>query len=107
VLSEDVPHQQQQVNMDEAVKLEAQMGMKIADLLGGTDLPKAAVARKYVHGQPLVSNKKLCQLPTHMRNLHDWYLLASECEKTMLVLKVAAEYYFREDEIHIEFSELF
>jgi hypothetical protein len=67
VLSED-----EQVYMDEAVKLAAQMGMTIDDLLGGADLPKAIVAWKYVHGQPLVSDEKLRQLPTHMRNLHDW-----------------------------------
>jgi hypothetical protein len=45
VLSEDVPQQQQQqVYMDEAAKLAAQMGMTIDDLLGGADLPKAIVA---------------------------------------------------------------
>jgi hypothetical protein len=74
VLSEDVPQQQHQENIDEAAKLAAQMGMKVADLLGGADLPKAVVVQKYVHGQPLVSNEKLRQLPTHMRNLHAWYL---------------------------------
>jgi hypothetical protein len=42
-----------------------------------------------------------------MRNLHDWYLLASKREQTMLVAKVPEEYYFHEDEIYIEFSELF
>jgi hypothetical protein len=74
VLSEDVPQQQHQVNMDEAAKLAAQMGMKVAHLLGGADLPKAVIVPKYVHGQPLVSDKKLRQPPTHMRNLHAWYL---------------------------------
>jgi hypothetical protein len=47
VLSEDVP---QQVKMEEAVKLVAQMGVTIADLLGGAKLPEAVVARKYVYG---------------------------------------------------------
>jgi hypothetical protein len=108
VLSEDVPQQQQQANMDEAALLVAQMGVTVADLLGGADLPKAVVARKCVHGQPLVSKERYRDLPTHMRNLHDWYMLASEKDgQTMLVAKVAEEYYFCVDEIHIEFSELF
>jgi hypothetical protein len=106
VLSEDVPQQQQQVNMDEAAILASQMGMTVAELLGGADLPKAVVVGKYVHGKPLVSDKKLRQLPTHMQNLHAWYLLSSKREQTMLVAEVV-EYYFREDEIHIDFLELF
>jgi hypothetical protein len=93
--------------MDKAELLEAQMGVIVADLLGGADIPKAVVAQKYVHGQPLVSDERYHQLPTHMQNLNDWYLLASKCEQTMLVAEVAEEYYFREYEIHIDFSKLF
>jgi hypothetical protein len=40
--------------MDEAAKLAAQMNITLAELLGDAKLPKAAIARKYVHGQPLV-----------------------------------------------------
>jgi hypothetical protein len=85
LLSEDVPQQQQQVNMDEAALLAAQMGVIVADLLGGADLPKAIVARKYVDGKLLVSDERYRQLPTHMQNLNDWYLLASKREQTMLL----------------------
>jgi hypothetical protein len=92
VLSEDIPQQQQQlVNMNIAAELAAQMGMTMAQLLGGAELPKAAIARKYIHGQPLVGDEKLNQMPTHMRNLHAWYLTASKREQTMLVAKVAEE----------------
>jgi hypothetical protein len=91
VLSEDIPQQQQLVNMNVAVELAAQMGMTMAQLLGGAELPKAAIAQKYIHGQPLVSDEKLNQMPTHMRNLHAWYLTASKREQTMLVEKVAEE----------------
>jgi hypothetical protein len=108
VLSEDVhQQQQQQVNMDVAVELAAQMGMTMAELLGDAELLKAVIAQKYVHGQPLVGDEKLRQMPTHLRNLHAWYLLASKHEQTMLVVKVTEEYYFREEEIHIDFLELF
>jgi hypothetical protein len=43
-----------------------------------------------------------------IRRFHDWYMKTSERgEQTMLVAKVGSEYYFCEDEIHIEFSEFF
>jgi hypothetical protein len=51
--------------MDKAELLEAQMGVIVADLLGGANIPKAVVAQKYVHGQPLVSDERYHQLPTH------------------------------------------
>jgi hypothetical protein len=41
VFSKVVP---QEVNMDEAALLAAQMGVTVADLLGGADLPKVVVA---------------------------------------------------------------
>jgi hypothetical protein len=46
--------------MDEAALLAAQMGVIVAELLGGADLPKAVVAQKYVHGKHLVSDER-CQ----------------------------------------------
>jgi hypothetical protein len=94
--------------MDEAVRLVAQMNITVAELLGGTKLPKAPLARQYVYGQPLVDAEKLREMPTMMQRFHDWYMKMSERgEQTMLVAKVGSEYYFREDEIHIEFLEFF
>jgi hypothetical protein len=104
VFSKEVPHG---LDMDKTVKLAAQMGMTMAQLLSGAELPKAAIAWNYFHGQPLVDDEKLHQMPTHMRNLHAWYLISSKREKSMIVVKVTEEYHFREDLIHIEFSELF
>jgi hypothetical protein len=63
VFSEEAP---QGLDMDEATKLAAQMGITTAELLGGTVLPKVAIARKYVHGQPLVNDKKLHKMPTNL-----------------------------------------
>jgi hypothetical protein len=83
------------------------MGMTMAQLLSGAKLPNAAIAWKYVHGQLLVGDEKLRQMPTHMRNLHAWYLIASKREQSVLMAKVAEEHYFSEVLIHIEFSELF
>jgi hypothetical protein len=94
--------------MDEAVRLAAQRNIIVAKLLGGAELPKATLAQQYVYGQPLVNAEKLREMPTMMRRFHDWYLKTSERgEQTMLVGKVGSEYYFHEDEIHIEFSEFF
>jgi hypothetical protein len=94
--------------MDEAVRLAAQMNISVAELLGGAELPKAPLAWQYVYWQPLVDAEKLHEMPTNMRNFHDWYMKTSERgEQTMLVAKVASNYYFREDEIHIEFLEFF
>jgi hypothetical protein len=46
------------------------MGMTTAQFLSGAELPKAAISLKYVHGQPLVGDEKLRQMPTNMRKLH-------------------------------------
>jgi hypothetical protein len=104
-LASEVP---QGLDMDEDVRLAAQMNITVAELLGGAELPKAPIARKYVYGQPLVDDEKLREMPTMLRKFHDWYLRTSKRgEQTMLVAKVGPEYYFREDEIHIDFSEFF
>jgi hypothetical protein len=94
--------------MDKTVRLVAQMNITVAELLGGAELSKAPIAWKYVYGQPLVDDEKLCEMLTMLRKFHDWYLRTSKHgEQTMLVAKVAPEYYFREDEIHIDFSKFF
>ena len=107
VLSENVPPLLGQ-NMEEAAKLAADMGVTVEALLGGQDdeLPMAVVAPKpiYVKGKPLVSKDRLRQLPTYMRKLHEWYMTA---DKMFIIAKVPREYYFRPEEIHVEFDELF
>jgi hypothetical protein len=40
----------QGLDMDEAVRLAAQMNITVAELLGGAELPKAPLARQYVYG---------------------------------------------------------
>jgi hypothetical protein len=63
VFSKEVP---QGLDIDAATKLASQMGMTTAQLLSGTELPKATIAQKYVYGQPLVDDEKLRQIPTNM-----------------------------------------
>ena len=110
VLSKDVSLAQQQ-HTEEAEKLAAVMGCIVAEFLGSQDdkLPTAAANPKptYVPGKPLVSKEKWDQLPTQMRKLHQWYLSASKGDEIMIVENVPHDYYFRHDEVHVEFSELF
>ena len=85
------------------------MDVTVAQLLGSQDnvLPLLPVAPKYVRGLPLVSEEKLPQLPTHMRNLHEWYMRVADSDLTYIEAKVPEAYYFRKEEIHVELSELF
>ena len=109
VLSTDVPQLlAQQQDMEEAAKLAADMGVPIAELLGSQDdnLPKAPVVPTYVLGMPFVTQEKSIQLPTSMRNLHNWYLRVVKEGRIMIVAQVPSEYYFRPEEIHVDFSEL-
>jgi hypothetical protein len=73
-VSSEVP---QGLDMDEAVRLAAQMNIVVAEVLGGAELPKAPIARKYVYGQPLVDDEKLREMPTMLQKFHDWYLRTS------------------------------
>ena len=111
VLSEAFPQLVMQQGMEEAAQFVTSMGVTIADLLSSQDdnLPKAAVVWKYVIGQPLVTKEEWDELPTHMRALDNWYMseILVVPERKWLVLDVPYEYYYREDKIHIEFSELY
>ena len=94
--------------MEEAAKLAASMGVSVEELLSSQDnaLPFGDIAPKFVYGMDLVSDERLKELPTHMRNLHQWYLNACKVDKKYIVANVPEEYYFRREDIHIEICEL-
>nr|XP_051211676.1 uncharacterized protein LOC127329178 [Lolium perenne] len=94
--------------MEETLKLAAQMGCTVEELLGSQDgaLPIADIAPKFVYGADLVSRELLRQLPTHMRNLHQWYLDVCKENTTFIVANIPDAYYFRREVLHIEISEL-
>ena len=100
-----------QQDMEEARKLAAEMGVTVEQLLGPQDdvLPKAVPVRLYTVGEYLVTRAEWLELPTHMRALHDWYMdeIRHNPDRKWIVMDVAPEYYFKKDEIHIEFNELF
>jgi hypothetical protein len=78
----------------------SETGLTFAQLIGGEDIPMDDLAWKFAHGQPLVRPEQVRQLPTQMRRY-------SKEGRLMLMVKVKKEHYFREDEICINFEELF
>ena len=78
------------------------LGISVAQFIGEEDIPKAELAYKYVHGQPLVRPEQVAHLPTQMRRLHQWYMKAVKEEREMLMVTVKQENYFREDMLCIE-----
>ena len=94
--------------MEAAAKLAADMGVTIAELLGSQDdnIPKAPVVPTYELGMPFVTQQRSAELPIAMRSLHNWYLRVVKEGRIMIVAKVPEDYYFRPEEIHVEFSEL-
>jgi hypothetical protein len=110
VVSQNVPLlAQQPVDMSIAAELAASMEISLDELLGPQLdlLPKMPIAPKYVAGEDLVSKERLRELPTQMRNLHQWYSTVIKQGRIMIVANVPREYYFRPEEVHIEFPELF
>jgi hypothetical protein len=96
------------LDMEAAAKLEAKMNCTVEELLSSQDnaLHFGDIAPKLVYGAHLVSQKRLEELPTYMRNLHQWYLDACKLDKRYIVANVPEEYYFRREDIHIEIYEL-
>ena len=96
------------IDMEEAARLAAACSVTVEELLSAADaaLPTADIAPKFVYGADLVSKERLHQLPTHMRNLHQWYLDACKVDQRYIVANIPEEYYFRKEEIHIEMNEL-
>lgn len=82
--------------------------MTVAQYLGKEDLPMAELAYRYEYGKPLVRPEQVPHLQTQMRRLHEWYMQASKEGNIMLIVAVREEHYFRgNDEMHIDFEELF
>jgi hypothetical protein len=82
--------------------------MSVDQFICKEDLPMAELAYKYKYGKPLVRREQIPHLLTEMRKLHEWYKQASKKGNVILIAVVREEHYFRgNDEIHIDFEELF
>ena len=83
-------------------------GLSVAQVIGDSGFPMAELAWKYVEGGSLVRPEQIPNLQTQMWRLHEWYMQASKEGNTMLIVAVREEHYFRgNDEIYIDFEELF
>ena len=68
----------------------------------------AELAYKYQYGNPLVRPEEVPKLSTKMRRLHQWYMEETKKGTNWVILGIKDEHYLRgNDEIHIEFEELF
>jgi hypothetical protein len=82
--------------------------MSIAWYLSQCDFPTGDIAYKYRHRSPLVRSEEIPNLPTRMQKLHKRYMEASKEGKNWITLGINDEHYFHgNDDINIEFSELF
>ncbi|KAK1662679.1 hypothetical protein QYE76_050838 [Lolium multiflorum] len=99
--------QQGGFDMEEAAKLAAACDVTVEELMAAADIvPTADIVPQFVYGADLVSKEQLHKLPTHMRNLHQWYLDACKENIRFIVAHIPREYYYRKEEIHIEINEL-
>ncbi|KAK1678941.1 hypothetical protein QYE76_039789 [Lolium multiflorum] len=103
-----VPKEQGGFDMEEAAKLAAACDVTVEELMSAADaaVPTADIVPQFVYGADLVSKEQLHKLPTHMRNLHQWYLDACKENIRFIVAHIPREYYYRKEEIHIEINEL-
>ena len=95
-------------DVEETMKLAASLNITVEELLSDQELkvPVGDIAPKFVYGEDLVSEKRLSELPTHMRNLHRWYQNACQRDQKWIVGSIPSEYYFRMEDLHIEICEL-
>jgi hypothetical protein len=93
---------------DKVTEAAKDFGISTVDqLLGTEEFPMAELAWKYVPGNPLVRPEQVPRLSIQMRRLHEWYMKEVKNGREMLIVKVKEEHYFYENEIMIEFPEIF
>jgi hypothetical protein len=85
-------------------------GLSAVQVVGHKEITiHPGVARwTYEFGKSLVPNKVMHELPSQMRRLHDYYMLASSHGDIMLGVWIKDEDYFHdEDVIWLNFEELY
>jgi hypothetical protein len=94
-------------SQDPRANIAREAGFSLTQLLGADYIPKADLAWTYKKGEPLVRPEKVELLPTQMQKLHEWYIKVTKEGQEMLICEVTNEHYLGEDEIHIDFEEIF
>jgi hypothetical protein len=97
------------VTVSQAKEQATALGMSLGQLLGYESAPMLEMARKYVQGEPMVSNEEMTGLSTHMRNLHTWYLVhtSKKDAKEWIAVDVRVEHFFKRYVIQVQLTELF
>ena len=95
------------VNTDKVTDAARDIGISVDQLLGNEEVPMADVAWQYAPGKSLVRPEQVPHLSTQMRRLHEWYMKEVKNGREMLMVKVKEEHYFYENELCIEFPEIF
>ena len=97
------------ITISQAKENATTMGMTLGQLLGYEEQPMLEIARKYVKGESMVSNEELTRLSTHMRNLHDWYMVhtSKKDAKEWIAVDVRVEHFFKRYSIQVQMTELF
>ena len=100
---------QQGITVSQAKESATAMGMTLGQLLGYEDQPMLEIARKYVQGETMVSHEELTRLSTHMRNLHNWYMVhtSKKNAKDWIAVDVRVEHHFKPYMIQVQMTELF
>ena len=103
------PIQSQPIDLEEARRFAIECGVPLDHLLSGNDggYTTADVAWVYALGKSLVSPDKLESLSTSMRQLHTWYMKATQRKLNQLMVLVREEHFFREDSVCIDFEDLY
>jgi hypothetical protein len=96
---------------DDHRRMAVEAGVTVYQLLDIEPMDKIReedVKRKYVRGEPLVKPEEVKKLPTRMYELHECYMkIAKTTNRESLMVKVKAEHYFHENDLSVEFTELF
>ena len=87
----------------------AEAGLTMEQALYGADIEiNQNIRTPFIHGQPLVKQELIKDLPTQMRRFHDFYMRASARGRTMIGVLIRKENYFRPtDVMWLEFKDIY
>ena len=96
---------EQGITVMEAKATATQCGMSLGAFLG-YEVADTTPARNFVQGKSLVTVEEYKELPTHMRNLHKWYMHIKK-NKEYFAAQVREEHCFKNYSVNIQMDELF
>ena len=87
----------------------AEAGLTMEQAFYGADIEiNQNIRTPFIHGQPLVKQELIKDLPTQMRRFHDFYMRASARGRTMIGVLIRKENYFwPTDVMWLEFKDIY